>query len=70
MGAEGNAMTAVQADNRFPRFAIQIDGTYWACTGAIAAAHAEFPPIAHPSSPAFTQCAAGACGDAGRFQAC
>jgi hypothetical protein len=62
-------MTAVQADNRFSRFPIQFDGAYRACTGTIAAAQAEFPPVTHPASPPFTQGAAGTGSDTGRIWA-
>lgn len=59
MGAEGNAMTTVQADNRLSRFPIQFDGPYRTGSGTITATQTEFPPVAHPSTLAFTQRAAG-----------
>ena len=68
MRAEGNAMTAVQAENRFSRFPIQLDSAYRAGVGAITAAQAKFPPVAYPSSPAFTQGTAGTDGGTGRLR--
>ena len=61
-------MTAVQAENRFTRFPIQLDGAYRTGTGTIAASQAEFPPVAYPASPTFTQGTAGTNGGTGRLR--